>query len=145
MRDALNRLELAGCPHAAIQRLSVEEFTTLWGGTLTDPDYCWRIVEGDEQPRGFGLIFLLPPKVPPLGAYVQWAYMAPPYRRQGLGRLLLDHLVNWAHSRQVSRIELQFIEGNEAAERFWTKMGFQPFARKCVHYLSGRQTTDEHG
>jgi hypothetical protein len=35
----------------------------------------------------------------------------------------------------VDRVELQFIDGNSIAERFWTKMGFRPYARKCVKYL----------
>jgi GNAT superfamily N-acetyltransferase len=136
MRDQLNALELTGSPHAPIQRLSVEEFTAVWGHTLEDPGYCWRIVEVNGRPVGFGLIYLMTPRTQPLGAFVHWAYLDPAVRREGLGQLLLDHLLDWARRQGANRVELQFIEGNELARRFWMKVGFQPYARKCVRYLS---------
>lgn len=135
MRDELNSLELAGSPHAPIQRLSVEEFTAVWGGTLEDPGYCWRIIEADQRPVGFGLLYLLTPKIKPFGAFVHWAYLRPDARRQGLGQILMDHLFDWAREQGANRVELQFIDGNESARRFWTKLEFQPYARKCVRYL----------
>jgi GNAT superfamily N-acetyltransferase len=136
MRDALNALELAGSPHAPIQRLSVEEFTALWGPTLADPAYCWRVVGADGEITGFGLIFVMTPRIEPLGAFLHWAYLEPTYRRQGLGQLLLGELLSWARSVGANRVELQFIEGNVAAEQFWSKNGFQPYARKCVRHLN---------
>lgn len=135
MRDALNALELAGSPHAPIVRLTVDEFAAVWGPTLDDPGHCWRVVEVDGRLVGFGLIFLTTPRTVPPGAFVQWAYLDPTCRRQGLGRLLFDQLSAWAQSMGANRIELQFIEGNVSAERFWAKTGFRPYARKCVKYL----------
>jgi GNAT superfamily N-acetyltransferase len=134
MRDALNALEREGCPHAPIQRLSLDEFTALWGGTLYDRQHCWRIVEQLGKPIGFALVYLLP-KSRPLGAFLHWAYLQPEQRRQGLGRVLLDHLVEWMRGQGAVRIELQFIEGNEGARQFWTKVGFRPYAQRCVCYV----------
>jgi GNAT superfamily N-acetyltransferase len=134
MRDALNALELTGSPHAPIQRLSVDEFTTLWGSTLDDGLYCWRIIESEGKPIGFGLIYILPKSRPP-AAFLHWAYLDPAHRRRGLGQLLLDHLIGWARGQGAGHIELQFIEGNEAARRFWAKTGFRPYAHKCVYYI----------
>ena len=142
MRNDLNALELAACPHAAIQRMTLEQFTAQWGRTIGDPDYCWRLVEAGRQPVGFALIYLTTPRVAPTPAYLQWAYLAPPYRRRGVGRMLFEHLAGWARARGAGRIELQFIEGNEPAERFWAKVGFRPYARKCVHYLDREPRTD---
>lgn len=135
MRDRLNALELAGCPHASIQKLTVAEFTGLWGPTLQHPDYCWRIVEVDGQPVGFGLIYLSQPRTEPPAAFLHWAYLEPGHRRGGLGQQLVDELLGWARAHRAARVELQFIDGNLVAERFWTKVGFQPFARKCVLHL----------
>ena len=59
MRDALNDLERAGCPHAAIQRMTPEEFASVWGPTLDSPTHCWRVVESAGRPVGFGMIYLL--------------------------------------------------------------------------------------
>jgi GNAT superfamily N-acetyltransferase len=135
MRDQLNALELAGCPHASIQKLSVEQFTALWGPTLTKPDYCWRVIESAGQLIGYGLIFLSQPRSTPPAAYVQWAYLDPAHRRRGMGVKLLEELLSWAKAQGANRVELQFIDGNVVAESFWLKMGFQPFARKCVRYF----------
>jgi GNAT superfamily N-acetyltransferase len=135
MRDDLNVLELRGCPHASIQKLTLDQFAALWGHTFDDPAYCWRIVEVDRQPAGFGLIYLQSPRTEPPGAYIHWAYVKEGTRRRGLGQALLDDLVSWARGHGANRVELQFIEGNEIARRFWTKMGFRPYAFKCVHYL----------
>jgi GNAT superfamily N-acetyltransferase len=135
MRDRLNELERAGCAHAAIQPFTLEQFTTHWSPSMTNPNFCWRIVEAAGRPVGFGLIYLLAPQLPRSAAYIHWAYLEENQRRRGAGRLLLDELLAWARSKGASRVELQFIDGNQAAERFWTKMGFRGFARKCVRYL----------
>ena len=86
-------------------------------------------------PVGFGLIYLISPRGRPPGAFIHWAYLAEGQRRRGLGQLLLDELLRWARARGANRVELQFIDGNVAAERFWTRMGFRPYARKCVRYF----------
>ncbi|MCI0457275.1 MAG: GNAT family N-acetyltransferase [Gemmataceae bacterium] len=135
MRDALNVLELSGCPHASIQKLTLEEFSALWGPTLDDPAYCWRVVEAQGQPVGFGLIYLQALRTTPPGAFLHWAYLEEGVRRQGVGKMLLDALLGWAREQRAARVELQFIDGNEGARRFWEKMGFMPYARKSVRYL----------
>jgi GNAT superfamily N-acetyltransferase len=135
MRNDLNDLERAGCPHAAIQRLTLDEFAAAWGPTLTSPAHCWRVVESDGRPVGFGLLYLLYPHTAAPGAFVQWAYLAPACRRMGAGQALAEALFDWARSQGAKRVELQFIDGNALAENFWGKLGFRPFARKCVREL----------
>jgi len=135
MRNELNDLELAGCRHAPIIRHNLDEFTALWGHTLDSPQHCWRLVEEAGQPIGFGLIYLMTPPTRPPGAYLHWAYLRAGHRQRGTGRCLFDELASWARLKGAVRIELQFIEGNELARQFWTKVGFRPFASKCVHYL----------
>ncbi len=135
MRDALNALERAGCPHAVLRRLTLEEFTALWGHTFDDEAYCWRIVETAGRPVGFGLIYLLTPRTDPPAAFVHWAYLTEGTRRQGRGRALFAHLLEWARGRGAGRVELQYIDGNEGAREFWERMGFRPYARKCVREL----------
>lgn len=135
MRDALNVYELSGCPHASIVRMDLETFRSTWGHTFDDPGCCWRLVELDGQPAGYGCIYLTSPRLNPPIAYVQWAYLAPQSRRLGLGEKLFGELAAWARQQGAGRIELQFIDGNQLAEQFWQKMGFRPYARRCVLYL----------
>jgi len=134
MRNALNVHERAGCPHASIQPLDLEEFTAIWGATIDDASHCWRIVEAAGVPVGFGLLYLIPKFKPPVG-FVQWTYLDRNHRREGVGQKLLDELLGWARSKGAVRVELQYIDNNTSAERFWAKLGFQPYARKCVRYL----------
>lgn len=134
MRDTLNTHELVGSPHAPIQRLTLEQFAAFWSATFSDPHHCWRIVEVDGQHVGFGLIYMLAKTRLP-GAFIHWAYVDEAQRRSGLGRLLFDHLAVWAREQGATRIELQYIDNNHIAENFWTKLGFQSYAHKCVHYL----------
>jgi GNAT superfamily N-acetyltransferase len=143
MRNRLNQLEYSGCPHASIQPLSLAEFTELWGGTLDGPDHCWRVVEVHGQVVGFGLIYLLTPKIPRSAAYIQWTYLEPDHRRKRIGEDLVSELMRWAYQKKASRVELQFIDGNVAAEQFWTaSRGFRPFARKCVYYFRAEPGED---
>src|SRR5438445_678675 len=44
MRDRLNALELANCPHASIEPLTVAQFAERWGPTFGHADYHWQIV-----------------------------------------------------------------------------------------------------
>jgi GNAT superfamily N-acetyltransferase len=140
MRDDLNDLERAGCPHAPIARLTLEEFQARWGHTIEDPGYCWRIVEVEDQPVGYGLIYLTTPARDRVAAFLHWAYLAPGSRQQGLGKVLVEEMLDWARSRGAAHVELRYIDGNDMAGAFWTKMGFQSFARQCVLSLgpSGR-------
>jgi GNAT superfamily N-acetyltransferase len=135
MRDRLNDLERAGCPHASIQRMTVGDFAAVWGRTLEDPHYCWRVVEVGGRPVGFGLVYLTHPQLPPSGAFLHWAYLEPDQRGRGLGRLLFEEMLLWCRERGAGRIELQYIDGNDAAEHFWRALGFRPYARKCVMHL----------
>jgi GNAT superfamily N-acetyltransferase len=141
MRDELNQLELAGCPYAPIRKLSVEQFTADWGKSFDDPNYFWCLVEAAGKPAGFALIYLMTPSSRPPGAFIHWAFLRPPQRRRGAGRMLFDHLAAWARERGANRIELQFIEGNEDARQFWARIGFRPFAQKCVDYFDSSAAT----
>src|SRR5262249_24819833 len=106
LRDALNDLERAACPHAGIQRMTLEEFTSAWGATLNSPTHCWRLVQVEGRPVGFGMIYLLFPQTRSPGAFVQWAYLDPAHRRRGLGQALFNHLLDWARARGAKRVEL---------------------------------------
>lgn len=56
---------------------------------------------------------------------VQHVYVAVEYQRQGVAELMIDYLDAWFRKKQVHSVELQVIDGNDQARRFWEKMGFR--------------------
>ena len=47
------------------------------------------------------------------------------YRRHGIGRLLLEHLLAWARARGATRAQLVADRKNVSAELFYNKLGWQ--------------------
>jgi ribosomal protein S18 acetylase RimI-like enzyme len=57
---------------------------------------------------------------------ISTAYVVGKFRRTGVGRILVKHLSEFFSSEGVEDVTLRYIIGNEEAERFWQKLGFQP-------------------
>ena len=55
--------------------------------------------------------------------------VAADYRRTGVGERLCKALQGWFVLKGVHRLEVRHSEFNEAASRFWAKMGFKPFLK----------------
>lgn len=57
-------------------------------------------------------------------AWIEDVVVHPDFRRQGLGRLLLDHLLTWAKARGATRAQLLADLENTVAERFYDDLGW---------------------
>jgi ribosomal protein S18 acetylase RimI-like enzyme len=51
-------------------------------------------------------------------------WIAPSHRRQGVGRMLVNEVLSWAHGRSAETLTLMVTSGNEAAIRFYERLGF---------------------
>lgn len=51
-------------------------------------------------------------------------WTAPTHRQQGVGRLLVQEVTNWASRRRASALLLMVTSNNEPALRFYERMGF---------------------
>lgn len=51
------------------------------------------------------------------------------YRRAGVGTRLYQELKGWFNRRDVTSLEVQVVSQNDAALRFWGKMGFGEFLK----------------
>jgi ribosomal protein S18 acetylase RimI-like enzyme len=60
----------------------------------------------------------------PTRALLVSMWTAPSHRRQGVGRLLVEEVLNWAHSRKVRTLLLMVTSSNESAMRFYQRLGF---------------------
>jgi ribosomal protein S18 acetylase RimI-like enzyme len=73
----------------------------LWAGNAIDQ------VKGDRHAH----IFLL--------------YVIPEYRRQGIGKALMQYVENWATQRGDRQIGLQVFQSNQPALNLYTQLGYQ--------------------
>jgi ribosomal protein S18 acetylase RimI-like enzyme len=51
-------------------------------------------------------------------------WTAPTHRQQSIGRLLVNEVLEWAHSREVRTLLLMVTSNNEPAIRFYQRLGF---------------------
>jgi ribosomal protein S18 acetylase RimI-like enzyme len=51
-------------------------------------------------------------------------WTAPAYRQHGVGRLLVNSVVDWAHSRGALTLLLMVTSNNDSAIRFYERIGF---------------------
>jgi GNAT superfamily N-acetyltransferase len=51
-------------------------------------------------------------------------WTAPTHRRSGIGRVLVDHVLDWARLREARTLRLMVTSANEPAIRFYEKLGF---------------------
>ncbi|MBR5975465.1 MAG: ribosomal protein S18-alanine N-acetyltransferase [Clostridiales bacterium] len=60
------------------------------------------------------------------------------YRRQGLGRYLLDRIVEWAKEKEITKIHLEVRSENEAAAHLYRTYGFEEVGRRKNYYEAPR-------
>lgn len=51
------------------------------------------------------------------------------WRRHGIGRLLMDHAIDWARSRDAQSVDLRVYEFNAGAIAFYESMGMRTLTR----------------
>lgn len=70
----------------------------------------------------WGRIFPSDPQV----AHLFQMWVAPEARRLGVGRLLVDEVIEWARHAGAAHLELEVTCGNTAAWTLYTRAGFAP-------------------
>lgn len=58
-------------------------------------------------------------------AWIEDIVVHPDYRRQGIGKQLLEHLLAWAKTRGATRAQLVADQDNAGAEMFYRGLGWQ--------------------
>jgi ribosomal protein S18 acetylase RimI-like enzyme len=69
--------------------------------------------------------------------YIHQVVVAPKFRRQGVGTLLLSTALNTARSRRIGRVELDVWSFNSAARHFYAKHGFEVFNERMQLSIDG--------
>ena len=73
--------------------------------------------------------------LPPTHAFLGFMFVKPDYRGQGLNRVLLDALFDWARKRGLTEVRLTVYPGNEPAVRAYEKAGFSPYLMEMRYGL----------
>jgi RimJ/RimL family protein N-acetyltransferase len=68
--------------------------------------------------------------------------VAAAFRRQGIGRALLQQSVEWARDVGVRKLELHVFPHNEAAIALYDDFGFRREGYRKAHYRRGREFLD---
>ena len=82
------------------------------------------VVFEDDPWLGMASAFLNPDE--PGEAHMVQMWVDPASRGQGLGRLLVEAIAEWASERGVTRLEASVTEGNKPAEILYEGVGFLP-------------------
>jgi ribosomal protein S18 acetylase RimI-like enzyme len=102
----------------------------LW---LAEPDAFALVAREAGRAVGYAMVHLGGPSVTwPLGerlATVETLAVLAEARGRGVGRTLLDGVRREARRRGADSMTLLVMEDNEAAQRFYEREGFRPFAR----------------
>jgi len=59
-------------------------------------------------------------------AYLGFMFVKPEYRGNGVNKMVLQHLTQWAQSKNIHEMRLEVYHGNEPAIKSYEKFGFSP-------------------
>ncbi len=100
---------------------------------LAHPETRWYVVAEDGS-QALGYAGLL---APGLEADVQTVAVAPSAQGQGVGRMLLDALVDQAMEREATSLLLEVRADNQRAVDLYTRRGFERIAIRQRYYQPG--------
>lgn len=69
--------------------------------------------------------------------WIEELYVTPSARRQGLGRRLVEELLDWAEANQIRGIDLEAYQGNTPASILYRSIGFHRLGRERFYYRIG--------
>ena len=100
---------------------------------LANPQGCILVAENSEGVIGMctGQLTISTAEGGP-AALIEDIVVSEKYRRQGLGKLLLKRVSNWARTKNVSRLQLLADQNNEAALDFYKSIGWQKTQLICL-------------
>ena len=99
------------------------------------------VAEAQGQVVGYilGEVHIRKPIYPP-GTYgfISDLSVTAAWRRQGIGRALVETLMAWFKRAGVTAVELFVAEANPVSQQFWERMGFKHYLRLLRYEDSGK-------
>ena len=112
------------------------------GSSVGDPEHiCWvaRLEPGGEA---VGLVLAnlnYSLKFAGRSLWIEELYVTPSARRRSLGRLLVEHLLDWAEDNDVRGVDLEAYQGNTSASVLYRSLGFNRLGRERFYYRVGNE------
>jgi GNAT superfamily N-acetyltransferase len=98
------------------------------------------VARTDQDPPQVAGVLLANPfwslKVAGRALWIEELFVRPDFRRCGIGRQLVDHLLDWAEDNGFKGVELEAYTMNTAASVLYRVLGFQRLAREryCFYF-----------
>ena len=140
--------ELAQLFHEDMQELGVsttlERQRSLVSRLLEDLEsedphcLCWVAREEGAEQRISGLIMAnlnWSPKFQGRSLWIESLFVPDHGRRRGIGRGLVDHLLDWAEDHGIEGIDIEAYRGNTPASVLYRTMGFRRLGRERFYYM----------
>lgn len=98
---------------------------------FADPRTHLRVARVDDRPVGVLVAMELHSiKFPGRALWIEELYVDPTERRGGIGRALVEHLLDWAKREGFAGVELEAYRMNTAASILYRTVGFRRLARE---------------
>jgi len=94
-------------------------------GAKVRAEWQLRQASGGRQPSFGRLLGAAPDFAHGVALYLEDITVKTAYRRQGIGRALVNRAIDWTRSRQLPGIMLETQNNNVAACRFYERCGFE--------------------
>jgi len=123
-----------------LRNIRAETDERIFGPMLAMPDSVYFVAETGRAVVGFVHCEIRRSAGTPtlrrrVYAYVHTLAVTADFRRQGIGRMLLDLVREWALGQEVSEIELNVFEFNEAALALYESLGYRTLSRRMRYEL----------
>lgn len=111
-------------PDSVLAGLSVERRVQAWSGMLApEAEDLIVVAETDDGIIGFGAASRTRDALLATDGEITSIYLRERYKRQGLGRILFDHLMVRLRDRGCQSVGLWVLDANIAARRFYERLG----------------------
>ena len=107
---------------------------------FADPPLAYAILawDGSNLVGMAAYSFLWPAALTTKSLYLKELYVSKSYRRRGIGKLLMEHLLKVAVDTDCSRVEWTTDEDNTEAQRFYQKLGAPTDTSKIFYRVESR-------
>lgn len=105
-----------------------------------NPNAVCRVVRTEAENKPVGVIlanFHWSVKFGGKALWIEELYVDPSYRRNGIGRALVEWILDYAEQHDVRGIDLEAYQGNTPASVLYRTMGFRRLGRERFYYVMG--------